>query len=324
MEPAISVIIPMYNTEKYIGECLSSLANQTFQNFEFIVVDDCSTDDSRKVVQSFFASFGDRLTLAKLSEHVGLPGIVRNFALNMARGKYIYFIDSDDFIAPDTLENLYAVAEKFSEKCFRFPDEFGKESRKVESYQTGKFVTAPTLETFDIGARVEGFTQKRFLWWACNKLFRRKFLRDNKITFPAIKAWEDFVFTLECIIAAKNYVRVPFVSYYYRIRKSSLSQGSSCGAQFLENSLRVIKSVNDCMNGKNFFKDNPRYKYMVMDLFMQNHFDNVSPKFISGAYDLGEVYDSLCTEIFSQRPQDNIELTAYLYILANFLKGQNS
>ena len=95
---SISVIIPMYNMEKYIGECLTSLANQTFQDFDVIVVDDCSTDNSRKFVQGFLETFSGRLKLKKMSKNSGYPGLPRNTALDMARGKYIYFLDSDDLL----------------------------------------------------------------------------------------------------------------------------------------------------------------------------------------------------------------------------------
>ena len=316
----ISVIIPMYNTEKYIGECLESLANQTFQDFDVIIVDDCSTDNSREVVQSFFEKFGDRLTLAKLSEHVGLSGIVRNFALNMARGKYVYFLDSDDFITEDALENLYAVAEKFeadvvhAEKYFAFRD--GADKRELTGYQTGEFVTEPTLETFDIGERVKNFSRQRFIWSIWSKLFRRKFLCENKITFPAIKAWVDFIFTFECLVTAKNYVRVPNVFYYYRIREGSITNTAPDAARFMDNIVNVVKSLDDFTGGRKFFEDNPQYKFMPTDFFVQYNLKALSKFFLAGKHGVGGLYDFLRKEIFSRRPQDIAALTACLFSAA--------
>ena len=313
----------MYNAEKYIGECLTSLANQTFQDFDVIVVDDCSTDNSRKVVQDFFGTFSGKLKLKKMSKNSGYPGLPRNTALDMARGKYVYFLDSDDLLSETALEELYNVAEKFdadvvhSEKYIVFDE---NRVAEVQSIQTGEFVIEPTLETFDTGERVESFTQKRFLWWACNKLFRRKFLRDNKIVFPAIKTFEDFVFVFECLVAAKNYVRVPFVSYYYRLRNDSLSHEAVDGVRFMDNIIGVIKSTDDFMSNRKFFIDNPQYKYMLVDFFMQERLDIYSQSFISSKYNVGEVYNFLCKEIFSRRPQDTVALTAYLFVTANILK----
>lgn len=127
----------MYNSEKYIGECLTSLANQTFQNFDVIVVDDCSTDNSRKVVQSFSETFSGRLKLKKMSKNSGCPRLPRNTALDMARGKYIYFLDSDDLLTETAIEN-FIMSQKNSmrmsfhiEKYFAFLNEAGKESSQL-------------------------------------------------------------------------------------------------------------------------------------------------------------------------------------------------
>ena len=314
----------MFNAEKFIGECLTSLLNQTFQDFEVIVVDDCSTDNSRRVVQDFFESFGGRLKLKKLPKNSGYPGLPRNSALNMARGEYVYFLDSDDFLTETALEELYTVVKNFDADVVHVEKYFAlnvNKSAEVQSFQTGEFVTEPTLETFDIGERVVGFTQKRFLWWACNKLLRRKFLRDNKIIFPAMRAWEDFVFTFECLVAAKNYVRVPFVSYYYRLREDSLSHAPIDGKRFMDEVIGVVKSTNDFMSGRKFFFDNPQYKYMLTDFFMQERLNVFAKIFIEpGKYSAGELYEFLYRGVFSQRPQDIAALTSYLFLATNIFK----
>ena len=107
--PAVSVIIPMYNTEKYITECLNSLLNQTLENFEVIVVDDCSTDNSFAIAEKFIPAFESKnktLVTVKFIQNSGCPGIPRNFAINTSKGKYIYFLDSDDFLDKNVLEEL--------------------------------------------------------------------------------------------------------------------------------------------------------------------------------------------------------------------------
>ena len=325
--PAVSVIIPVYNAEKYIGDCLTSLANQTFADFEVIVVDDCSSDNSRAVVENFFATFGDRLKFAKLSANSGFPGIPRNVALEAARGDYVYFLDADDLLTANALEELFVVAEKFqadvvhAEKCLAFFDADGVEGAEAVSFQEGEFVTEPTLETFDIAARIDAFTQKKFLWWAWNKLFRRRFLRENKITFPAMRCFEDFVFVLKCIVAAKNYVRVPSVNYYYRVRDDSISHRSDGLAKFFDNVLAVVKSMDDFMAGEKFFADNPNYRYALTDFFVRERLGNFAEKtFLQSGYDAGEVFEFFRDEIFSRKPEDNVAFTAYLFVAMNILK----
>ena len=335
----------MFNTEAYVAECLTSLANQTFQDFEIIVADDCSTDNSRAVVKSFFATFGDRLRLMKLSKNSTCAAVPRNFALKAAVGKYVYFLDSDDFLTETALEDLYNVAEKFdadvvhTEKAFKFDDERGKDSSELFSLQTGKLVAEPTLETSDTGERVAAFIQqkfhwqiwgklfrrkfiqKRFTWWACDKLFRRKFLLDNKITFPLTRVFEDFVFTFKCIVAAKNYVRVPFADYYYRIRKDSASHRKLDAVSFMSDVVVTVTSLDSFMRGRKFFTDDPQLMYLVLDFFVQNRLDVFSNKiFLANDYSPGEVYDVLYKKIFSVKPKDNVALTSYLFVTTNILR----
>ena len=325
--PAVSVIVAMYNAEKYVGECLTSLANQTLQNFEVIVVDDCSTDSSCALVENFSVTFGDRLKLAKLAKNSGCAGIPRNFAMEAARGKYIYFLDSDDFLTETALEELYNVAEKFNadvvhaEKCFAFFDEDGKSSAEPISNQTGNFVTEPTLETFDIGERVTAFTQKKFMWWACNKLIRRKFIVDNKIKFSALRSFEDFVFAFKCLTVAKNYVRVPFVSYYYRLRKNSLSHENIDGVEISVIAIEVVKALDNFMGSQKFFRNNPQYRYAILDFFIQERLEVIAKNlFVASELSPAEVFDFFREKIFSLKPEENIALTSYLFVAANILK----
>lgn len=111
--PAVSVVIPMYNAEKYAGECLDSLLSQTFQNFEVIVVDDCSTDSSCAIVESYAEKFGGRLKLARMKKNSGSAGFPRNKGIEVSRGEYIFNMDADDLVTPTALEELYAQAKNF-------------------------------------------------------------------------------------------------------------------------------------------------------------------------------------------------------------------
>ena len=323
--PAVSVIIPLFNAEKFIGECLTSLVNQTFQNFEILIADDCSTDNSRAVVENFCAHFGDRLTLMTLSRNSGYPGVPRNFALAQARGKYVYFLDSDDLLTDTALEELYRVAEDFdadvvhAEKYISFGAD-GDFKPTVLTLQRGTLVTRPTLETFDIGERVTGFVNKKFLWWACNKLIRRKLIVENRIEFPAVTFYEDFLFMFECLVTAKNYVRVPFVSYCYRQRGDSLSHKTPYLADSTDMLIGVVKYAESFMRTQKFFTDNPQYRYAVIDFFVQQRLDISADFFLDSPFSVGEIYDYLSREIFSKEPEQNVALTAYLFTSANIFK----
>ena len=106
----ISVIIPVYNVEKYLRECLDSLINQSFKDFEVICIDDGSTDKSYKILEEY-SQKDSRIKVLK-QEHNG-AGAARNLGIEIAKGKYIQFLDSDDYFEPNMLEELYNTAEKF-------------------------------------------------------------------------------------------------------------------------------------------------------------------------------------------------------------------
>lgn len=325
--PAVSVIVALYNAEKYIGECLTSLANQTFQNFEIIIADDCSTDNSRAVVENFFAVFGDRLKLMMLSRNSGCAAIPRNFAISEACGKYVYFLDSDDLLSETALEELYACAENFnadvvhSEKCLAFSEEAGQICAEPVSFQTGEFVTEPTIETFDIDERIEGFIKKRFVWWSWDKLFNRQFLIDNKITFPALKRYEDFIFVLKCLVAAQNYIRVPYVNYFYRIRKDSMSHKAYNAVEISKDLMEIFRLLNEFMDSQKFFQNNPQYRYPLLDFFIEGQLDLISEGlFIKSNLEPANVFNFFREKIFSANPEDNVALTAYLFVAMNIFK----
>lgn len=325
--PAISVIIAMYNAEKYIAECLDSLLNQTFQDFEIILVDDCSTDFSRAVVYSFFPKFHDRLKLMKFKENSGLPGIPRNYALDMAKGKYVYFLDADDFLSPTALEELYNVAEEFNaevvhvEKFASFPEEGSKEEATIGSIQQENFVTEPTLETLDLGKRVDDFTKRQYLWWACNKLFLKKFLDDNNIKFTPIKVWEDMIFAFKCVAISKVYVRVPFVSYYYRIRKDSLSHGAREIFSIFKTAFDVFNTLDSFMDTQEFFRENHEYKYKMLDFFMQDRLDGISENlFVTNDHEPAKLFKFLKEKSFTTKLEEYAAVMAYLFVNGNIFK----
>ena len=108
--PAVSVVVPVYNVEIYVKQCVDSILNQTFQDFEIILVDDASPDNSFELCQKLYGG-NDKVRFVRHEKNLGL-GPARNTGIKNARGKYIYFVDSDDFILPEALQKFYTAAEK--------------------------------------------------------------------------------------------------------------------------------------------------------------------------------------------------------------------
>ena len=282
---AVSVVIAMYNTEKFIGECLDSLLNQTFTNFEVIVIDDCSTDNSAAIVESYAPKFNGRLKLTRLQTNSGSAGAPRNMGLALSRGEYVSFIDDDDTITPTALEELYSIAKDFDadvvacEKYFDVPEKswYDAEFRrqlKPFSYQRGGFVTEPTLIGEDIAERVKACAQKRFLWNLWSKLIRRDFMIENKITMPfPVHVGEDMLCTCLIVYSAKKLVRVPNAINCYRNRGDSITWRGRAGAAGLQKYTQALKvgfaHLDKFLSGREFFRQHPDVKYLALDTYVR-------------------------------------------------------
>lgn len=277
--PAVSIIIPLYNVEKYVGECLESLLAQTFQDFEVIVVDDCSTDKSVEVVESYAQRFDGRLTLAHMKKNSGGAGFPRNMGIKLAHGEYIYFIDPDDTVTPTALAELYSVAKKFDaddvhcEKYYHVPQKFWNDNEyrknlKPHSYQTGGFVNEPTLISEDFAERVKVFRRRGFLHEICVMFIRRNFIIENKLTMTNTPG-EDFFLTACVICSAKRIVRVPNAVYNYRIRENSISTEKIDAVRLLGKWLRAfrigIAHIDKFLDRQEFFSNRQDVKYVLFD-----------------------------------------------------------
>ncbi len=287
--PAISVIIPMYNVEKYVGECLDSLLAQTFQDFEVIVVDDKSSDNSPEIVDGYKERFSGRLKLIRSQKNSGGCAVPRNIGFGFAHGKYIFFLDADDLITKTAFEELYKIAEDFQadvvhcEQRYDFFDSTKDFSKlKPKTFQRGKLVTKPTLETDDITKRISDFHEVRYLWYAWNKLIRREFLTENHIENPEVTNIEDMLFTCYLVACADRYVRVPNIVNFYRKRPGSITFERLEAEKHVRRWLRALINGFDhaekFFNGRKFFRENPIVKFLALDSFINyctNYFKEI-------------------------------------------------
>lgn len=281
--PAISVIIPLYNVEKYIGECLDSLLAQTFQDFEVIVVDDCSTDNSVAAVESYMPKFDGWLKLAHMEKNSGGAGFPRNKGMELSRGEYIFFMDSDDTITPTALNDIYAIAKNFDadivhfDSFYRIPETFWdnpkfRQNLKPHSYRKCYYVSEPTLITSDFAERARLFQQGKFIWSICCNFIRRDFIINSTINFCNIFA-EDMIFSMCMLCAANRYVVAPNVFYNYRIREGSTMNSQREIDSRLHRqikSLKVgVKYLDEFLSGQKTFACRPDLKYLLFDAFIQ-------------------------------------------------------
>ena len=270
INPEISVIIPMYNTEKYIGECLDSILAQTFQDFEVIIVDDCSTDNSCAVVESYIPKFTkERLKLNRLEKNSGFAGTPRNTDVRLARGKYIFFVDSDDIITETAFEEMYSVAEKFNadvvscQKYYITPmngDVKDKTSLKITFPPNIQLVDEPTPLTDDISKRVDALNARRFTWSLWTKIIRRNFIFENNIEIQDMLG-EDAVFTICLLCSNSKFYHVPNVNYIYRRHdNSSWHKDKDVDNTIIQKWGTALTNgfnyCNDFLNRQEFFRQN--------------------------------------------------------------------
>ena len=327
--PAISAIVSLYNTEKYIGECLDSILAQTFQDFEVVVVDDCSTDGSPAIVESFIPKFGERLKIFRLKKNSGNNGIPNNTGLALSRGEYVIFLDSDDTITIDAFEKLYSVAKNFNADvvaCDRYFDvpaeswydaEFRKQLTPV-SYQQGDFVNEPTLITENFSERVKACSQMKFLWNIWSKLIRRDFLIENKITVTNEMA-NDMLLSCFLAYSAKRYVRVPYAVNFYRVVENSLTHRRREPLKQLEKYMKALTvgfaHLDKFLREQEFFQQNPDAKYMAFDTYFREillYLDEIYFKIPVSALD-----DTL-RKIFSKA--DNTAFMAFTFSAMNLYR----
>ena len=220
-KPLVTVGIPVYNVEQYLEKCLLSVLNQTYQNIEILAVDDCGTDGSMQIVRQMQAcdANGSKLQIITQPRNGG-SGEARNAVIAQARGKYLYFLDSDDYIEPGTIELLVSQAEAHD------TDAVFASLRKVVYGTTDEI---PTLQyaAYTVIKGKDEFAKYlcQDLRWhiaitACNVLFTTSFLRRNDIKFLASKD-EDALFLSDFYSDVESAVILPDVTYNYVMRPGS-------------------------------------------------------------------------------------------------------
>ena len=236
----ISVIIPLYNASRFIVHTINALLAQTFKDLEILVMDDCSTDEGPELVKTVFAS--ENKVIYYRMEQNGGPAKARNRGINLAKGEYIAFLDSDDGIMPDALEKLYDAAIKFNADVVQSagsyvpvmcpaPDDIMTVSPDMMVKHTKDTLTSePRLLDCDPVKKLDMVMSGALGGNVWGKLFRKSFLTENDIYMPDLKMSEDIIMCLECALLARSYVLTPYHSIIYRMIGDSLSKGAKSPA----------------------------------------------------------------------------------------------
>lgn len=221
--PLVSVIIPVYNVEKYLRQCLDSVTAQTLSDIEIICVNDSSTDGSLSILEEY-AEKDDRIRV--VTQKNGGAGAARNRGLSMASGKYLSFLDSDDFFEPDMLELAYRKAEEDRADfvVFNSNQYYTDKEKFVEVAWTLRVKEIPPYTPFSHRQMTDNIF-KVFVGWAWDKLYNREFVMKNHLLFQEQRTSNDMYFVFSAVAIAKRISVVNKVlAHQRRDAKDSLSK----------------------------------------------------------------------------------------------------
>lgn len=205
----VSVVVPVYNVEKYIAKCLDSLCNQTYKNLEIIVVDDSSPDNSGMIIKKYQEK--DK-RIRYIKRYNGGLGAARNTGIKESKGDYICFVDSDDWVTSDYVECFVRTATEdksdvvISNICYVFEN-------GTQKSRTPRIVEHKVISNRE--ALAIEFIGKQYKFHAPNKCCKRSVLLNNQIWFPEGKLYEDVFTTYKILLAASAVSIIPNYTYYY-------------------------------------------------------------------------------------------------------------
>lgn len=262
----ISVIVPIYNVESYIGACLKTLAAQIFREFEVIAIDDCSTDASMKVFDETIAEldFADNQVRVIYHDHNQGLSAARNTGIKASKAPFVYFLDSDDRITPDCLERLYRAAFYMG--------------KPVDMVVGNYSIDGPEIGCPHIQIEDSFLSQKQYIRAYCkgqiypmawNRLMRRDFLVKNNLYFENGLIHEDTLWNFQIL----NYVaRVSVIkanTYIYLVRDNSLQSNTDYSVHFKAN-VYILSRLAEIMFKSTILKYN-KYVYDFVEQEKQRH-----------------------------------------------------
>ena len=212
------MIVPVYNVERYIERCLTSLYGQSMQDIEVILVDDLGADRSMDIVRNFIDNhqFTENWHIITAPGNHG-PGAARNIGIQHATGDYVAFVDSDDWIEPDMLQALYTAALQYdadissSAAVLDYPDD------------THRLMTNPHIGSGAVSVQARKYLLRHFVSNFTTMLFRREWLVSNNLYFPEANSGEDSCFMAQCYLLAHNIAQTDTPYYHYIIHPQSIS-----------------------------------------------------------------------------------------------------
>lgn len=260
INPKVSILVPVYNVEKYIKRCVVSLMEQTLEELEFIFVDDCATDKSVEILKNVIAQYPERQSQVKILRHSQNRGLsaARNTALDVAEGEYIIFADSDDWMESHGAEKMYNFAKghNLDIAYSRFYRDYPDGSQVTTSYQRCKTLDECIRHTI----------QGHFNYVAWNKIYRRQFFLDSGVRdLEGCNNGEDMGMNIKLFPLAERIAEYDGVPYYHYSDQTPGSYTSESRRLPLHNVPSVVANVDSAIV---FLKERGLYERYEQELML--------------------------------------------------------
>ena len=274
----LSYIVPVYKVEKYLNECVDSILAQTMDDYEVILVNDGSPDNCPAMCVGYEVRYPDRIRVVH-KKNGGLAS-ARNAGLRVAKGDYIFFVDSDDYLKEDRVKELYDAAVSFDADVLQtsyhvLNEENGEESIVRTSFETDRLLTHSDMER-----ELCYVSSKMRITYVWRNLYKRKFLKENKITFEDdLLMVEDGPFNMEAYSKAERFVAVDIPTLCYRLRKGSLQRQRYVPDYdkwiYWNWSLKIRHYAENCTESKEFYEDIGEYTIRsILHMLLTNVYRN--------------------------------------------------
>lgn len=255
----LSVIVSAYNLGENILPCLKSLHNQNIENTEYLIVDDGSIDDTEYIIKNYIQSIKDKRFLYLKKENGGISD-ARNFGINNARGKYLFFIDGDDYIEPNVLNKLLLEIKKQNVEMLDF-------GFKVKNKGC---VRIPYKEKYNsILNGIDAFNKIYFdegNFWAnvWHFIIKKEFIIKNNLFFKKGIYIEDLLWTINCVLYAKEYYHDgSIIAYNYIVRDNTITTDDSKASKRIKDHFYVLEKLKKEINQKNVLNKNIIQNFLV-------------------------------------------------------------
>lgn len=312
----VTIAIAVFNVEKYIGQTLQSVLNQDFNDLEILVCDDCSNDNSVKIVKDMAANHPNGYKVRIISNSVNSgTSAVRNNCIDNAKGEYLYFLDGDDYITPNCISLLYSrIIEEPIDVVMANHKAFCDSDEKVDVLinKNINYIDADLKGEMAVVKWMKLVKTEKFPGAMWNKLYRTSFLRDNNIKCKLNHGIiDDIYFTFRILLKAKSFASINEVTLFWRQRK-----GSAMNREFSEGQFRLyLKILDDMCDDLEVFRQKSPKKEIEKELLLY-----VGRRYLSGFIMQNLLLNTIVSREFKEEYFNHIHRVVDL----GFVKGCSS